>query len=228
METYSLLLLLATTTICCFFFYKSNPLYGSWISFEVCTSNVIYKIQIRSWTGKCNDIKKVLRRHTISHFILKIIDVMWSRKSFLLFVQSFNCLCLRDQLPNLCEVFTKLKPKQYPNRKCPPLKKKIIFFDFRLILLDCITYEGLIMPAVFSWILWNLHNFLKTWKSQIYYPGGGTQLWVGYGCAARSFDHNPISKPEKAQIRNLCPNHFFLEGPFLKPISSFDHVNWDA
>ena len=23
-------------------------------------------------------------------------------------------------------------------------------------------------------------------------PEGGTQLWVGYGCAARSFDHHPI------------------------------------
>ena len=59
-------------------------------------------------------------------------------------------------------------------------------------------------------------------------PLGGTQLWVGYGCAARSFDHHPITKPEKAQIRNLCLNHLFLEGPFLKPISSFYHINWDA
>ena len=32
---------------------------------------------------------------------------------FLLFVQSFNCLYLWDQLPNLCGVFTKLNPKQY-------------------------------------------------------------------------------------------------------------------
>ena len=32
---------------------------------------------------------------------------------------------------------------------------------------------------------------------------GGTQLWVGYGCAARSFDHHPITKPEKTQICNL-------------------------
>ena len=29
---------------------------------------------------------------------------------FLLFVQSFNCLYLWNQLPNLCGVFTKLKP----------------------------------------------------------------------------------------------------------------------
>ena len=32
---------------------------------------------------------------------------------------------------------------------------------------------------------------------------GGTQLWVRYGCAARSFDHHPITKPEKTQICNL-------------------------
>ena len=32
---------------------------------------------------------------------------------FLLFVQSFNCLYLRNKLPNLCGVLFKLKPKQY-------------------------------------------------------------------------------------------------------------------
>ena len=43
---------------------------------------------------------------------------------FLLFVQSFNCLYLWNQLPNLCGFFTKLKPilKHYPGIKC--LKKK--------------------------------------------------------------------------------------------------------
>ena len=61
-----------------------------------------------------------------------------------------------------------------------------------------------------------------------YLPGGGTQLWVGYGCAARSFDHYPITKPEKTQICYLYLNHSFLEGPFLKPISAFHNVNWDA
>ena len=53
---------------------------------------------------------------------------------------------------------------------------------------------------------------------------GGTQLWVGYGCAARSFDHHPITKPEKTQICYLYQNHSFLEGPFLKPISAFYNV----
>ena len=60
---------------------------------------------------------------------------------FLLFVKSFNCLYLWNQLLNLCGVnFHQSKPKQYPNRKCQN-KKKIIFFDFRLILLDRITYD---------------------------------------------------------------------------------------
>ena len=40
--------------------------------------------------------------------------------------------------------------------------------------------------------------------------GGGTQLWVGYGCATRSFYHHPITKPEKTQICDLCLNHLFL------------------
>ena len=57
---------------------------------------------------------------------------------------------------------------------------------------------------------------------------GGTQRWVGYGCATRSFDHHPITKPEKTQICNLLLNHLLLEGPFLKPISTFYHINWDA
>ena len=52
-------------------------------------------------------------------------------------------------------------------------------------------------------------------------PGGGTQLWVGYGCAARSFDHHPITKPEKTQICYLYQNHSFLEGPFLKTNQCF-------
>ena len=41
-------------------------------------------------------------------------------------------------------------------------------------------------------------------------PRGGTQLWVGYGCAARSFEHHPITKPEKMQICYLYQNHSFL------------------
>ena len=69
-------------------------------------------------------------------------------------------------------------------------------------------------------------------QSKSFFPsnsrGGGTQLWVGYGCAARSFDHHPITKPEKTQICYLYQNLSFLEGPFLKPNSAFYNVNWDA
>ena len=70
---------------------------------------------------------------------------------FLLFVQSFNRLY---QLPNLCGVFTKLKPKQYPNRKCQ--KTEIIFFNFKLILLDCITYCEMKTNKTES--NWNIYN----------------------------------------------------------------------
>ena len=44
---------------------------------------------------------------------------------FLFFVQSFNCLYLWNQLPNLCGVFTKFKPKQYLNGKCQKNKNHI-------------------------------------------------------------------------------------------------------
>ena len=83
--------------------------------------------------------------------------------------------------------------------------------------------------------LWNLLIVSRTFPVSVY-PfiywemwsgpgGGGTQLWVGYGCTARSFDHHPITKPEKTQICNLCLNHLFLEGPCLKPVSTFYHLN---
>ena len=36
------------------------------------------------------------------------------------------------------------------------------------------------------------------------HPGeGGTQIWVGYGCPAQSFDHHLKTKPEKMQICDL-------------------------
>ena len=85
------------------------------------------------------------------------------------------------------------------------------------------------------YVAWRIH-FCFTWafyskrhiNDHSFRTPGGTQLWVEYGCAARSFDHHPITKPEKTQICNLYLNHLFLEGPFLKPISTFCHVNWDA
>ena len=69
--------------------------------------------------------------------------------------------------------------------------------------------------------------FKKRWP---YHGGGGvTQIWVGYGCPAWSFNHHPITKPEKMKICNLCLNHLFLKGPFFKKNNQyFYHVNWDA
>ena len=46
---------------------------------------------------------------------------------FLMFVQSFNCLYLWNQFPNLCGAFTKLKPKQYPNKQCQKTKNHIFW-----------------------------------------------------------------------------------------------------
>ena len=48
---------------------------------------------------------------------------------FLLLIQSFNCLYLWNQLPNRCGVFTKLKPKQYNNRKCQKTKISICWLQ---------------------------------------------------------------------------------------------------
>ena len=47
-----------------------------------------------------------------------------------LFVQSFNCLYLWNQLPNLCGIFIKLKPKQYLIETAKK-KQKSFFFLFR-------------------------------------------------------------------------------------------------
>ena len=89
------------------------------------------------WVGTRNAVFKIQPNKADSFF------------SFLLFVHSFNCLYLWNYLPNLCGVFTKLKPKQYPNRKCQ--KPKIIFFDFRLILLDRITFLFYCFIGHFFW-----------------------------------------------------------------------------
>ena len=60
-------------------------------------------------------------------------DSLFCFLSFVLFVSL-------EPIANLCGVFTKLKPKHYPNRKCQ--KPKIIFFNFKLILLDRIHISG--------------------------------------------------------------------------------------
>ena len=65
-------------------------------------------------------------------------------------------------------------------------------------------------------LLWQAHS------------GGVLKFWVGYGSPAQSFNHHPITKPEKTKICNLCLNHLFLGLFFFKQISTFYHVNWDA
>ena len=72
--------------------------------------------------------------------------------SFLLFVQSLDCFYRWNQLPNLCGVFTK--------------KTKILFFHFRFILLDCITFycsmdccvEVIIIVNDNLWKLFSVHT----------------------------------------------------------------------
>ena len=59
-------------------------------------------------------------------------------------------------------------------------------------------------------------------------PGGVLNFELGTEARPRSFDHHPITKPEKTQISNLYLNHLFLEGPFLKPRNTFYYVNWDT
>ena len=70
---------------------------------------------------------------------------------------------------------------------------------------------------IFFFLGVNQKNFFFFWFSHrgaILSHGGATQIWVRYRCPARSFDHHPITKPEKMQICNLCLNHCFLKGPF--------------
>ena len=103
------------------------------------------------WTGsgnvsKCDVIKQ--NELELANTVFKIQpNKADSFFCFLLFVQSFNCLYLWNQLPNLCGVFTKLKPQQYPNRKCQK-NQKSYFFDFRLILLYRITNTKLILKPI--------------------------------------------------------------------------------
>ena len=72
----------------------------------------------------------------------------------------------------------------------------------------CVSYQGRQDSVVKNVsVLRNKYYWVETADDVQTYgvpnAGGGTQLWVGYGCAARSFDHHPITKPEKTQICNL-------------------------
>ena len=84
---------------------------------------------------------------------------------FLLFVQSFSCVYLSNQSPNLCGVFSKLKPKQYPDRKC---KKKPNNNNNKILTSDSFC---LIASHIINTVLKNKHpeasclrNTKMTWK----------------------------------------------------------------
>ena len=57
----------------------------------------------------------------------------------------------------------------------------------------------------------DLQNYTRSPQRPIMtssFPGGGTQIWVGYGSPAQSFNHYPITKPEKTKICNLSSEPF--------------------
>ena len=59
---------------------------------------------------------------------------------------------------------------------------------------------------------------IRQWPAELHTPqrpimtslfrGGGTQIWVGYGSPAQSFNHYPITKPEKTKICNPSSESF--------------------
>ena len=65
------------------------------------------------------------------------------------------------------------------------------------------------------WMLhiWSVHGLICI--------RGVLKFELGTDVQARSFDHHPITKPEKTQICDLCLNHLFREGSYFKPISTF-------
>ena len=96
----------------------------------------------------------------------------------------------------------------HPTRPFPWLKRLVILYHLR----DEGAEPYLLCPLQFFFLPSPTPPFL---------PGGGTQLWVGYGGAAQSFDHLPITKPEMPRNCNLYLNHLFSEGPFFIPIGTF-------
>ena len=69
------------------------------------------------------------------------------------FVQSFNCLYFYNQWLNLCEVFIKLKPKQYPNTKCQKNTKSYFWLqtntcnNYRSVI--CVESANSFLPPIF-------------------------------------------------------------------------------
>ena len=79
---------------------------------------------------------------------------------------------------------------------------------FSFFLFSFFFFYGLGLNFDSEMIYTSIHQQMKEmiwwWQINNKHAGeGGSQLWVGYGCAVRSFDHHPITKPEKMQICNL-------------------------
>ena len=51
--------------------------------------------------------------------------------------------------------------------------------------------------------------------------GGGTQIWFGYGSTGQSFNHHPITKPEKTKILQPMSESFVSWRAFLKTYQYF-------
>ena len=109
------------------------------------------------WWGICDVIKQYESElaNTASKIQSNKADSFFC---FLMFVQSFNCLYHWNQLPNLCGVFTKLKPKQYSNRKWKKKKKKKKS-SFSSSDSCCLIAPHLILLLIW-WIGWMICIFL--------------------------------------------------------------------
>ena len=113
-----------------FLVMRNAPMVRDLVRFHLSTPNKWFKPMVVLWSWPCvvHSICDVIKQNEseLANTVLKIQpNKANSFLCFWLFVQSFSCLYLRNQLPNFCGVFTKLKPKQYPNRKCqksPDLK----------------------------------------------------------------------------------------------------------
>ena len=107
------------------------------------------------WLSKMNRNSQILfLRYSQTKPIVSFVSYCFS------FVQSFNCLYLWNQLPNLCGVFTKLKPKQYLNRKWKKKKKKNHIFGLQTHFVW--SYHIFIFPEY----LGPTFNFCQLWAAK--------------------------------------------------------------
>ena len=115
---------------------------------------------------------------------------------------------LWNQLPNLCGVFTKLKPKQYPNRKCQK-KKKIIFSTSDWF---CLIVSHILLLCT-GWISY-LNTYVRTTdirgRSQnlrYFNPGTGLKM------AVFGFSHNQNNRDSSSadqQMQKILRNGYKL------------------